>query len=77
MTQIAVESYSGYKAEERPVCFTLGARQYRVEQVIDQWYSPEATWFRVLADDGNLYVLRHSRDPLIEEWTLESFRKTL
>jgi hypothetical protein len=72
---VRVECYAGYKADQRPLRFTLGEREYRVEEVVDQWYSPEATWFRVRADDGNLYVLRHSEDPLEDLWTLESFRR--
>jgi hypothetical protein len=72
---LQVDSYSGYKADERPVRFTLRGRQYRVEEVVDRWYSPEASWFRVRADDGNLYVLRHANDPLVDTWTLEAFLK--
>jgi hypothetical protein len=40
--------------------------------VEDRWYSPDATYFRVQADDGNHYVLRHNeRD---DEWSLDAFR---
>ncbi len=74
MSRVEVECYSGYKADERPVRFRLGERAYEVTDVVDQWYSPEATYFRVRADDGNLYVLRHAREPL-DFWTLESFRR--
>jgi hypothetical protein len=74
VSRVIVECYAGYKADERPVRFHLGSREYEVSELLDQWYSPEATYFRVRADDGNLYVLRHARDPL-DEWTLESFRR--
>jgi hypothetical protein len=43
-----------------------------VEQVEDRWYSPGAVYFRVLADDGNYYVLRH--DEQQDAWTLDAFR---
>jgi len=61
------------KADERPVRFRLGEREYLVEEVVDQWYEPEATFFKVQADDGNLYILRHRTAG--DEWSLESFRR--
>lgn len=70
-----VECYAGHKGGQRPVRFWLGEREYRVEEVVDQWYSPDATWFRVRAEDGNQYVLRHTEDPQEELWTLEAFRR--
>jgi len=69
---VAVECYSGYRADERPLRFALGERQYEVKEVDDQWYSPEARYFRVRASDGNLYVLRH--DEPRDRWSLEGFR---
>ncbi|MFQ5777873.1 MAG: hypothetical protein ACE5IP_07690 [Terriglobia bacterium] len=73
--RLRVESYAGYKADERPVRFYLRERLYQVEAVLDQWYSPGDTYFRVRADDGNIYILRHNQDPLEDAWTLESFRR--
>jgi len=35
-------------------------------------YSPDATYFRVVADDGNYYVLRHDEGQ--DSWTLDGFR---
>jgi len=70
-----VECYAGYKADEKPRCFWLAERRYEVQEILDQWYSPEDTWFRVRANDGNLYILRHRLTAQEERWTLESFRK--
>jgi hypothetical protein len=67
-----VESYSGYKADERPLRFVLNGRSYEVEEVEDRWYSPESIYFRVVASDGNRYVLRH--DESADSWSLEGFR---
>ena len=69
---ISVECYAGHRADERPLRFTLRGRTYEVVEVDDQWYSPEARYFRVRADDGNLYVLRH--DESKDAWTLDAFR---
>ena len=69
---IEVECYSGYKVDERPVRFRLGERWLSVEEVVDRWYDPDAIYFRVRAEDGSFYVLKHAeRDGL---WTLEAFR---
>lgn len=70
---VRVESYSGYKAEERPVRFRLDEQDHIVEEVVDQWHSPDATYFKVRSDDGNTYVLRHVLSQ--DAWTLESFRR--
>jgi hypothetical protein len=70
---LRVQCYSGRKADERPVRFELGGREYGVEEVQDQWYGPDATFFKVRADDGNLYILRHHN--ATDEWTLESYRR--
>ncbi len=72
--QVRVEAYSGYKADQRPLCFYLRDRKYQVEEVLDQWYGPDDTYFRVRAEDGNIYILRHSHAGPEGGWTLESFR---
>jgi hypothetical protein len=72
--QISVESYAGYKTDERPVRFVLNGREYEVREVEDRWYSPEAIYFRVVASDGNRYVLRH--EEVVDTWTLEGFRSS-
>jgi hypothetical protein len=69
---IEVETYSGYRADERPLRFVLNGRAYQVTEVEDRWYSPRATYFRVLAEDGNRYVLGH--EEIQDVWTLEAFR---
>jgi len=70
---LRVQCYAGRKADERPMRFQLGERDYVIEEVLDQWYSPDDTFFKVRADDGNLYILRHHASS--GEWMLESFRR--
>jgi hypothetical protein len=72
MGEIRVETYSGFKTDQRPVTFVLGQRTYRVLNVEDQWYGPSAMHFRVRADDGNVYVLCHHEAE--QRWTLDAFR---
>jgi len=71
--RVEVEAYSGYKADERPLRFRLGERWLAVEEVVDRWYDPDAVYFRVRADDGSMYILRHIDGS--DVWTLEAFRR--
>jgi len=72
--QVVVESYSGHRADERPLRFVLNGRSYEVREVEDRWYSPESIYFRVVASDGNRYLLRH--DETADLWSLVGFRST-
>lgn len=69
---LRVECYSGHKAEERPVRMVFESRTLEVAVVEDRWYSPGATYFRVLAEDGDRYVLR--REDAQDVWCLTAFR---
>lgn len=69
--KIKVEFYSGYKGNEKPIRFFMGNRCVEVEQVVDRWYGENASYFRVLGNDENLYILK---GPLAEgDWELVSF----
>jgi uncharacterized protein (UPF0128 family) len=76
LMKLNVESYSGRKADERPVRFRLEGKQYVVEEVLDQWYDPESIFYKVRADDGNLYILRQQTSTPDAPWDLVSFRQT-
>jgi len=38
----------------------------------DRWYSPGATYFRVLVEDGDRYLLRHEEAQ--DVWSLAGYR---
>lgn len=72
---VKVECYAGYKADERPLRFTPGSasgRTYEVKEILDQWYGVDYCCFKVRADDGNFYILRHQAED--DRWTLDSFQ---
>ena len=73
--KVRVECYSGRKADERPVRFWLDERAFSVEEVLDQWYGPSDAFFKVQADDGNLYILRQNQSLAEDAWSLEAFRE--
>ena len=69
---VHVECYTEYKGAERPVRLQIGKQLVDIAQVEDRWYSPGATYFRVLLVNGERYVLR--REDAQDVWTLEAFR---
>ncbi len=71
--KVTVQCHAGRKADERPVRFQLGSLDYVVEEVLDQWYGPDDAFFKLRANDGNLYILRHNT--IADDWSLESFRQ--
>jgi hypothetical protein len=71
---VRVECYSGHKAEERPVRILFEGRTLEIAELEDRWYSPGATYFRVLIESGDRYVLRH--DDAQDVWSLTAFRRT-
>jgi hypothetical protein len=59
--KIEVAAYSGYKANERPLYFVLDQKKLAVVDVVDRWYGEEHDYFKVLADDGKVYLIRWHR----------------
>lgn len=70
---IRVECYAGYRGEQEPVAFWLGDRRLVVRAILDRWFAPTQRWFRVDADDGHVYVLRH--DEPSGEWEIAAFTR--
>ena len=66
-----MECYAGYKGDERPVRLQIGEQMVEIAEE-DRWYSPGATYFRVLLANGERYVLR--REDAQDLWTLQAFR---
>ena len=72
--RIDVECYSGHRANERPVAFTLRDRRFEVEQIVDRWYEggtepgrPELHYFKVRTTEGRLFLLRYN--VLFDAWS--------
>ena len=69
--KIEVQCYAR-KAEGGPVRFSMGQTVLFIESIQDRWNGDDNLYFRVVADDGNSYVIGHHQKT--GEWTLESFR---
>jgi len=70
---VEVECYAGHKGDERPLRVRLGERVEEVVRVEDRWYSPGETFFRVVMQSGDRYILQH-RDAQ-DVWLLAGFRR--
>lgn len=71
---IQVTSYAGYRADEKPTGFILGERSLAVREILDRWYGPDRRYFKVAADDENIYIIAH--DEVRDRWELVSYRKS-
>jgi hypothetical protein len=73
--KIEVVAYSGYKANERPLYLVLDEERLEVKNIIDRWYGVEHDYFKVLADDGKVYLLKWHRT--LDLWFLERILERL
>ncbi|MCG6895114.1 MAG: hypothetical protein LJE65_16035 [Desulfobacteraceae bacterium] len=71
--KIAVVCHSGYRGEETPRSLQLGKRTVEAVQVMDRWLSPDHRYFKILGDDGGIYIVRH--DDRLDRWELTYFRQ--
>jgi len=60
MVSVTVESYSGFKSEEYPLRFHLQGRKIEVSRIAARWLTPGCRCFKVLADNGSIYVLEYN-----------------
>ena len=68
---IRVECYAGYRGEESPRRFFLKSRETRVVEILDRWLAPDHRYFKVMGDDGAIYIIRH--DVACGYWELTMF----
>ena len=59
MTMIKVEFCSKLQTKERPVAFQVCDRRYRIKEIVDRWYGVGEVFFKVEADDNNIYLLKY------------------
>ena len=77
--KISVESYSGYKGDQRPTAFSYKDRTLKIEEVLSQWVEQRAQpgtgnryIFHVMADDDKSYLIYF--DSSNGEWHLQENR---
>jgi hypothetical protein len=70
--EIRVDCYAGYRGEETPRRLIMGARRIGVLTIRDRWLAPDHRYFKLIGDDGGLYIIRH--DPRLDTWQLSCFK---
>jgi hypothetical protein len=60
MVSVKVESYAGSRAEEYPLRFYLQGRKFKINNIEKRWITPGCRCFKILADDGNVYVIEYN-----------------
>lgn len=75
MRDLRVECYAGYRGEETPRRFWLGKNRIEIREVIDRWIGPDHRYFKVLGDDGSIYILRFDAESWAWELTLFNSEK--
>ncbi|MEZ4601272.1 MAG: hypothetical protein R2940_15890 [Syntrophotaleaceae bacterium] len=68
MIEIRVECYEGYRGRETPRRFFLDRKQVEVTEILDRWLAPDHRYFKLLGDDGILYIIRYENSE--DRWEL-------
>ena len=55
---LRVECYASHRGEETPRVLYLDERKVFVEDVLDAWLGPDHRYFKLKADDGDIYIIR-------------------
>jgi hypothetical protein len=56
---IKVEFCPELQRKERPIAFQFCDRRYGIKEIVDQWYGAGEVFFKVEADDNNIYLLKY------------------
>ena len=70
---VAVECHEGHRGEQEPAAITIGGRRLTVVEIRDQWLASDHRYFKVTADDGDTYIVRH--DVAADWWELTMFQR--
>jgi hypothetical protein len=70
---IDVQCHAGYRGNERPTRLRFGDTVIEVTRVLDRWYEPEYSYFKVLGSDASIYILKYSEPH--DEWKIVFFSK--
>ena len=56
--KVAVDCYAGARGEETPRRFTLEDQLVEIQEIVDQWRTPDHRYFKVKTAAGESYTLR-------------------
>jgi hypothetical protein len=56
---VRIECYAGHRGEPTPRRIAFDARSLELVELIDSWLGPDHRYFKMRAEDGATYILRH------------------
>jgi hypothetical protein len=75
LMEVKVECYSGYKADEYPICFYHDDQRFEILEIIDRWYQrennpqwPVSNYFKADTECGKRCILKHDLET--DKWYL-------
>jgi hypothetical protein len=68
MIPLVVETYSGVRADERPLAIRLRERRVAVRDILDRWRGEDHAYFKLVGYDDVCYLIRH--DLRSDTWEL-------
>lgn len=71
---LQVDTRAGIHGDPEPYAFSLGKRRLAVVQVVDRWIAADHSYFKLTAEDRNVYILRF--DQRTEQWELTLFQNS-
>lgn len=73
--KLHVECRVGPQGDPEPHAFMLGDSRVEVMQIVDRWFGPDYTYFKVIGQDQSTYILRCVLPAM--EWELTMFQSSL
>jgi len=65
-----VECRSETEYAERPVAIFRRGERLEIDRILSYWRAPDGKWFRVIAEDGEVYKLNY--DETLDEWFIHT-----
>jgi hypothetical protein len=69
---VRVECYAGHRGEETPRRVAFDGRTVALVELLDSWLAPDHRYFKMRAEDGATYILRH--DQASGRWELTLYQ---
>ena len=66
--KVNMQSPGGSTETGKPVSFTLFDRHFAVREILDTWYGSDYAYYKLIADDGIHYIIKHDLEA--DSWEL-------
>jgi hypothetical protein len=66
--KVNLQSTGGSAGTGKLVSFTLYDRHFTVNEILDIWYGSDHIYYKLIADDNILYIIKHDMEA--DSWEL-------